>query len=76
MGLQKLVHISERVTFQLRGDAFNIFNAHHFNTVGISIQSSGLGGSASDTDVASSSFGSWNGVTSARNIQMSGRISF
>jgi hypothetical protein len=77
MGLQKLVHITERVTFQLRGDAFNIFNAHHFNTVGISIQSSGLGGSAFDTDVASPTFGWWNGaVTSPRNIQVSGRISF
>jgi hypothetical protein len=77
LGLQKLVHVTERVTFQLRGDAFNIFNAHHFNTVGISIQSSGLGGSAFDTDVASSTFGSWNGaVTSPRNLQVSGRISF
>lgn len=77
MGLQKLVHITERVTFQLRGDAFNIFNAHHFNTVGISIQSSGLGGSAFDTDVASGTFGMWNGaVTSPRNIQVSARISF
>jgi hypothetical protein len=77
MGLQKQVHISERVTFQIRGDAFNIFNAHHFNTVGISIQSSGLGGSAFGTDVASEDFGKWNhAVTSARNIQVSGRISF
>jgi hypothetical protein len=57
MGLQKLVHISERVTFQLRGDAFNVFNAHHFNTVGISLQGGGVGGSAFDTDVASPSFG-------------------
>ena len=77
IGLQKEVHLSERLTFQVRGDAFNIFNAHHFNTVGISIQSSGLGGSAFDTDVAGTTFGSWNGaVTSARNIQVSGRISF
>jgi hypothetical protein len=77
LGLQKLVHISERVTFQLRGDAFNIFNTHQFDTVGISIQSSGLGGSAFDNDVASPTFGMWNGaVTSPRNIQVSGRISF
>jgi hypothetical protein len=77
MGLQKSVHISERVTFQLRGDAFNIFNAHHFDTVGISIQSSGLGGSAFDTDVSSPTFGMWNGaVTSPRNIQVSARVSF
>jgi hypothetical protein len=77
MGLQKSFHLTERFTFQLRGDAFNLLNAHHFNTVGISIQSSGLGGSAFDTDVASATFGQWNGaVTSARNIQVSGRISF
>jgi len=77
IGLQKLVHLSERVTFQLRGDAFNVFNAHHFNTVGTSLQGGGVGGSAFDTDVASPSFGTWNGaVTSPRNIQVSGRISF
>src|SRR5262249_30302360 len=75
--VQKLVHLTERVTFQLRGDAFNVFNAHHFDTVGVSIQSSGLGGSAFDTDLASPTFGMWNhAVTSPRNIQVSGRISF
>jgi hypothetical protein len=58
-------------------ETFDVFNAHHFSTVGISIQSSGLGGSAFDTDVASSTFGSWNeAVTSSRDIQVSGRISF
>jgi hypothetical protein len=77
IGLGKSVHITERVTFQLRGDAFNVFNAHHFNSVGAFIQSSGLGGSAFNTDVASPDFGKWNGgVTSARNIQVAGRISF
>jgi hypothetical protein len=35
------IRSSERFTFQLRGDAFNIFNAHHFNTVGAFIQSTG-----------------------------------
>ena len=80
MGVQKVFHITERVTFQLRGDIFNIFNAHHFNTVGVSNTngySSGTGGSAFVTDVASPSFGTWNGtVTAPRNIQVSGRISF
>jgi hypothetical protein len=77
IGLQKLVHITERFTFQLRGDAFNVFNAHHFNNVGTFIQSGGAGGSAFNTDVASPSFGYWNGgVSSPRNIQVSGRISF
>ena len=77
IGLQKSVHITERVTFQLRGDAFNIFNQHHFNSVGAFIQSSGNGGSAFNTDVASPDFGKWNGgVSSPRNIQVAGRISF
>jgi len=77
IGLQKLVHISERFTFQLRGDAFNVLNAHHFNNVGTFIQSGGSGGSAFNTDVASPDFGKWNGgVSSPRNIQVSGRISF
>jgi hypothetical protein len=77
IGLSKSVHITERFTFQLRGDAFNVFNAHHFNNVGAFIQSSGLGGSSFTTDVASPDFGKWNGgVTSGRNIQVSARISF
>jgi hypothetical protein len=77
IGLQKLVHVTERVTFQVRGDAFNVLNAHHFNTVGTSLQGGGVGVSAFDNDIASPTFGSWNGaVTSPRNIQVSGRISF
>jgi hypothetical protein len=77
IGLQKMFHITERFTFQLRGDAFNVLNAHHFNNVGTFIQSGGMGGSAFNTDVASPDFGKWNGsVSSPRNIQVSGRISF
>jgi hypothetical protein len=77
IGLQKVVHINERFTFQVRGDAFNVFNAHHFNSVGAFIQSSGNGGSSFNTDVASGDFGLWNGgVSSPRNLQVSGRISF
>jgi hypothetical protein len=77
IGLSKTAHITERFTFQLRGDAFNIFNQHHFNNVGTFLLSGGTGGSAFDTDVASSGFGTWNGtVTSPRNIQVSGRVSF
>ena len=84
IGLQKTIHITERIKFQLRGDAFNIFNQHHFNNVGTFLLSGGTGGSAFNTDVASpfdpngpSGFGTWNGVvTTPRNIQVSGRISF
>jgi hypothetical protein len=77
IGLGKSLHITERFTFQLRGDAFNVFNAHHFNSVGAFIQSYGNGGSAFVTDVASPNFGTWNGgVSSPRNVQVSGRVSF
>jgi hypothetical protein len=87
IGLQKTIQITERFKFQLRGDAFNIFNQHHFNNVGTFLLSGGTGGSAFDTNVADpyvppsaggpSGFGVWNGtVTSPRNIQVSGRISF
>jgi hypothetical protein len=78
IGLGKSIHITERFTFQIRGDAFNVFNAHHFNSVAAFIQSSGQGGSAFNTDVAAGDgFGMWNGgVTSPRNIQVSARISF
>ena len=73
-GLQKVFHITERTTFQLRGDAFNVLNSHHLNAV----NSNGGGpATAFTTDIASPSFGLWNGiVTSPRNIQVSGRISF
>jgi hypothetical protein len=87
IGLQKSIQITERIKFQLRGDAFNIFNQHHFNNVGTFLLSGGTGGSAFDTNVADpyvppqaggpSGFGTWNGsVTSPRNLQVSGRISF
>ena len=77
IGLEKSIHLTERFKFQLRGDAFNIFNQHHFNNVGTFLLSGGTGGSAFNTDVASPDFGKWNGVvTSPRNIQVSARISF
>ena len=77
LGLNKSVHLTERLTFEFRADAFNLFNAHHFNSVGAFIQSSGTGGSAFDTNVADPAFGTWNGgVSSPRNLQLSGRISF
>jgi hypothetical protein len=77
IGLAKIFHVTERVTLQLRGDAFNLFNAHYFNQVGVGILGGGTGGSAFNTDLASGQFGMWNGtVTAPRNIQVSGRISF
>lgn len=81
IGLQKAVHITETVSFQLRGDAFNLFNAHHFNSVGTAngaAFSSGTGGSAFGTDLGLPNFGQWipGAVTAPRNLQVSGRITF
>jgi len=65
--IAKHFRISERVTFQLRGDFFNIFNLHTFRGYA----------NGFDTDVASPSFGHWNGeVSGPRSVQVGGRIDF
>jgi hypothetical protein len=72
VGLKKVFHIKERATFELRGDAFNVVNGHHFSEVHVA-----NGWSAFTTDISSPAFGMWAGaVTPPRNIQVSGRISF
>jgi hypothetical protein len=61
--LAKDVRITERVSFQLRGEAFNLWNNHTLTGF--------------NTDVSSGAFGQWNGsVTPPRNIQIAGRITF
>jgi hypothetical protein len=65
--IAKHFRINERVTFQVRGDFFNIFNLHTFRGYA----------NGFDTDVASPSFGHWNGeVSGPRTIQIGGRIDF
>jgi hypothetical protein len=61
--LFKQFRITERVNFELRSDFFNIFNFHSLRGF--------------DTDVASPTFGMWNGsVTNPRYIQLGARVSF
>src|SRR5215813_8196760 len=61
--LFKDIRITERVNFQFRAEAFNFWNNHTLRGF--------------NTDIASSSFGQWDGsVTSPRNIQIAGRITF
>jgi hypothetical protein len=70
--LQKSIPITERVRFQIRGEFFNVLNTHYF-TQGTTW---GQGG-AIVTDVGSPLFGTWTGaVTTPRNIQVAGRLSF
>jgi hypothetical protein len=60
--LSKDVRITERVSFQFRAEAFNLWNNHRL--------------SGFDTDISSASFGQWFTVSSPRNIQLAGRITF
>ena len=69
--LAKNTKISERVSFQLRVEAFNALNIHNF-TCG------SFGGCLPfNNDISSSDFGKWNGTVSApRNVQLVGRLTF
>jgi hypothetical protein len=70
--LQKSTKLTERVAFQIRAEFFNVLNTHYF-TQGTTW---GQGG-AIVTDVGSPLFGTWSGaVTTPRNIQVAGRLTF
>ncbi len=62
LALAKDVRITERVSFQFRAEAFNVWNNHRL--------------SGFDTNISSSSFGQWFSVSSPRNIQLAARITF
>jgi hypothetical protein len=70
--LQKNTRITEKVGFQIRAEFFNLFNLHFFT------QGTTWGqGAAFVTDLGSPLFGTWTGaVTTPRNIQLGGRVSF
>jgi hypothetical protein len=70
-------HVTEKLTFELRGEFFNVWNWHSFTNVGNSSVGATPGISAIDTDVASPDFGMWNGTESKpRNIQLGARLTF
>ncbi len=70
-GLTKETNITERVSFEVRAEFFNVWNWHSFTTGGA------WGFGAFDTDVSSAIFGMWNGSASApRNIQVGAKITF
>jgi len=75
LAFEKKIPIKESFAFHLRAEFFNLWNWHHFNTVGLS--TSGPGALAFNNDAASPAFGTWNGlVTLPRNIQVSARFTF
>jgi hypothetical protein len=72
IALLKDFSATERVTVQLRGEFFNIWNAHTFSGGG----TWGTGRPFVE-DVASPAFGQWTGVvTNPRNIQLGAKIIF
>jgi hypothetical protein len=74
IALFKDIPIGERVRLQLRAEFFNAFNWHHFVASGSTLRG---GVTAFDNDLASPSFGLWNGqVSSPRNIQVGARLEF
>jgi len=72
MALIKNTKLTEKLTFQIRAEFFNLWNWHVFNDSGE------WGGLAFNNDINSSSFGKWNtgDVTDPRNIQIGARIEF
>jgi hypothetical protein len=75
MSLTKNTKIFEKVNFKFTANFFNALNQHAL----INSQGGNYGGPsvAFTTDVASSSFGTWNkAVSTPRTIQFAGRIEF
>jgi hypothetical protein len=70
--LRKMIPITERVNLQIRADFFNLWNWHMFaNTGEYGVNNAFI------NDVASPTFGMWNGiVTAPRTIQAGARIEF
>jgi hypothetical protein len=60
--LSKTIPLTERFSFEVRGEAFNLWNSHVFRGF--------------TTDIASPSFGMWNTVSNPRNIQVGARLMF
>ena len=70
-GLSKNISLTERASVEIRSEFFNVWNWHVFANPGE------FGAGAFDTNVASPTFGMWNGSVSApRNIQLGVRIIF
>ena len=73
ISLTKRVVIKERLNFEIRAEAFNVFNNHYFTCDG-----SAFGDCIPfNNDPSDAKFGTWSGtVTQPRNVQLVGRITF
>ena len=73
ISLSKKVVVKERLTFEVRAEAFNVFNNHYFTCDGQAFGDC----IPFNNDPSDAAFGSWNGtVTQPRNVQLVGRITF
>ncbi|HUL79781.1 MAG TPA: carboxypeptidase-like regulatory domain-containing protein [Vicinamibacteria bacterium] len=73
LSLVKNTKLVKAVNLQLRFEAFNVWNWHNFTAPG----NAGSGLFAFDGDIASPTFGQWNGsVSSPRVIQLAARLEF
>jgi hypothetical protein len=73
IALEKKFSIKEHVNFEIRAEAFNLFNNHYFTCDGQAFGDC----IPFNNDPSSSNFGVWNGtVSQPRNIQLVGRITF
>jgi hypothetical protein len=77
MGLGKYFSISERVKFALHLDTFNTFNHHQYggDVGGLTLAGSG-GNAAISRTVGASDFGQITQASSARILQLSGKLTF
>ena len=77
MGLAKNFQITEHVNFKLAGDFFNAWNHHQYaGDVGALIGSGTGGGSSIDNGVSDTTAGLIVNASSARIIQLSGKLTF
>jgi hypothetical protein len=76
MALQKNIRIKERVTFTLRGEAYNAFNHVSFNKLDTTAHFDTSTATGNGQPTASSTFGQVIGDRGARILQLSGRITF
>ena len=68
----KNIRITERIGFRFQAEFFNVWNQHIFVC-----ETRCFGSTAFDTDVASPTFGQWNGnVSTPRNVQLAMKLLF
>jgi hypothetical protein len=73
LSLSKKITVKERLTFEVRAEAFNVFNNHYFTCDGQAFGDC----IPFNNDPSSPKFGIWDGtVTQPRNVQLVGRVTF